>query len=339
MLHVFHGPDDYSAAAAVAALLDEYGSGAGMVTRVDAASMSWVAVREACFTMPLFVTAHLIVARGLLGVWSGRGESGKGGSKPTAAEFAAFAVELPETTHLILHEGDLSATNRYLKEVSTLPATQARVRAFPLLQGVARQRWILQQVQVRGGSIQQDAVALLAERRATGDLRGLSLELDKLLTYAAPAMTIRRDDVELLVPANEEASGFDLVDAISARQAARVVELLQRYLGTGQAPEQIMALLGARIRDLLLLAYAAAEGIGDSAVQERAGWTQGRLAHLQRARRDFTPSELRDAQSLLVAADTALKSRPTHERPLVALLTLLAIAQRSGADSLAAALA
>jgi DNA polymerase III delta subunit len=292
MLHLFYGADDFSIAAAVSDLLASYGGDAAYVTRIDAAATGWPGVREACLSMPLFVTTHLIVARGLLSAWSTRGEGARGGAKPTPAEFAAFVVDLPATTQLVLHEGELTAANRYLKEVSALSATRAR--AFPLPQGAARQRWIAQQVQACGGSIQADALALLAERGAEA-LHGLSLEIDKVLVYTAPGMAIRRDDVDLLVPAREEASGFDLVDAISARQAPQVVDLLQRYLGSGQAPEQIMALLGARIRDLLLLACAAAEGVADGAVQERAGWTPGRLAHLQRVRRDFTPGQLRDA--------------------------------------------
>ncbi|HWE62166.1 MAG TPA: DNA polymerase III subunit delta, partial [Chloroflexota bacterium] len=280
MLHVLHGPDDYSIAATVAALIAEHGGADGYVTRLDGASCAWTNLREACFTMPLFASAQVIVVRGLLGAWSGRGEGGKAGAKPAPAEFASFVQQAPETLQLILHEGELTAANRYLKELSALPAAQTRIRAFPLPLGPARQRWISQIVRERGGSIDAGALALLAERRS-GALHGLALEIDKLLSYTAPQLAIRRPDVELLVAEAEETSGFDLVDAVSHRQAARVVELMQRYLAAGQAPEQILALLGARIRDLVLLAAAAAEGVSDTTVQARAGWTPGRLAHLQ----------------------------------------------------------
>jgi len=339
-LHVLYGQDDYSSAAAVRQLVGEYGGvGEGHVNRMDGASANWSSLREACYTMPLFALSQVIVVRGLLGAWTGRGEpAGKAGARPSPAEFATFAGSLPDSTQLILHEGDLTPANRYLKELSGVAAGRVQVKAFPHLQGPARRQWIMQTVRARGGTIEPGAVALLVER-CTGALQGVAMEIEKLLAYRAPEMAIVRADVELLVAAGDDASGFELVDAISARQAARVVDLVQRLLASGQAPEQILALVGARIRDLTLLAAASVEGVEAGVVQSRAGWTPGRLAHLQRARRDFSVPELREAQSLLVAADTALKSRPGHERPLVTLMTLLAIAQRRGAPDLEQALA
>lgn len=338
MLHLLYGPDDYSANAAATALVREHGAD-DFATRLDGQSVSWSSLREACFTMPLFATSHVLVLRGLLGAWTGRGDGGgKASGKPSPADFAAFVGTLPASTHLILLEGELTAANRYLKELTQLPPSVAAVRPFPALQGVASGHWIAARVREGGGTIAADAVAALVERGG-GDTRRLANAIQALLTYTAPQRAIAVRDVETLVPAGDDATGFALVDAISSRQSARVVDLVDRLLAGGQAPEAILALLGVRIRDLTLLAAAGEEGIDSGTLQSRSGWTPGRFAHLQRARRDFSPAELRDAQAVLVSADTALKSRPTHERPTIVLLAILSIVQRRDASELAAALA
>jgi DNA polymerase III delta subunit len=343
-LHLLYGPDDYSATREADALAHRLSGGATTLVRLDGQSTGWNALREACLTMPLFSPVQVVLVRGLLGAWSGRAEGGgKGasGSRPTAAEFAAFVASMPETAQLILVEGDLPATNRYLKELTGLGRDAAAVHAFKVPQGGERQRWIVKMVQARGGTIDPPAATLLAER-ADADLWSVANVIEKLLAYTAPAHRIGVEAVDLLVPMSEEASAFDLVDAVCSRDprdVRRAIDLTDRLLAAGQAPEQILALLGARIRDLLLLTAGLGEGLAAAEVGARAGWSPGRLAHVQRARGQFSAEELAGAQGLLVAADLALKSRQTHERPQVLLLTVLAIAQRRAGRELEDALA
>lgn len=340
MLHLLYGPDDYSSTQALSALLSRAGEASGgYVTRLDGAGNSWQALQEACMAMSLFATSQVVVVRQLLGAWSGRGEgSAKSGGRPSPADFAAFVRGMPASTLLILHEGDLSATNRYLKELLTLPPDVCAPRAFSLPGDAARQAWIVERVRAAGRTIEPGASAELA-RRCTGDLWQLAGEIEKLLLYRWPDGAIRRADVELLVAADEELSAFKLIDAVAGKDARTVVDLVDKLLDSGEAPEQILALLGSRIRDLLLAQAAQAEGIPAATIQQRLGWSAGRYGHVQRASRDFDRPDLGQAQQLLLAADLALKSRPGHERPLILLLTLLAIAQRRGMPELERSLA
>jgi DNA polymerase III delta subunit len=110
-------------------------------------------------------------------------------------------------------------------------------------------------------------------------------------------------------------------------------------MSDGQAPEQILALVASRIRDLCLLAHAKLERVGTDAVALAGGWQPWRLSQLQRALTHFTVAELHAAQEMLISADLALKSRPSHERALVVMLTLFAIARRADGAELAHALA
>jgi DNA polymerase-3 subunit delta len=224
-------------------------------------------------------------------------------------------------------EADLPATNRFLKELSALPPDVAQVRncAVPAGQGLVT--WIERTIEARGGSIEREGAELLAVR-CPGDLRQLSSEIGKLLAYTAPLYAIMQDDVALLVPARDETKAFDLVDAITAKKAAAVVDLTHRLLAAGEAPEMILALVTSRTRDTLLLYAAQSEGLPADRAGARLGWTPGRTANVQRSSRQFTHAEALAAHSLLAATDVALKTRPTHERPTILLLTVMAIAQR-----------
>jgi DNA polymerase III delta subunit len=348
MLYVIFGNDTYGAREAAEALIprDDADSSQSGVTRLDGSNVQWIKLREACGAMSLFAIRQTIVVRDLLGTWSARGESagGKGSAaRPTPAEFADFAGAMPGVTDLILEEGDLSASNRYLKPLLDLGHDVASVREHAAPKDSSRlEAWagerIRQTVEKRGGSIDRRATKLLYDR-CGADFQKTSHEIDKLLAFTAPLGGITVDDVALLVADESEVNGFSLVDAVASKQAATVVDLCDRLADSGQAPEQPFALVASRIRDLTLLAAAREERVPDDRVIAQSGWQPWRVRQLNQALTKFTPSDLRASQAMLVAADLAFKSRPTHERSLVLLLTLLAITRRSEPSELASALA
>jgi DNA polymerase-3 subunit delta len=348
VLYVIFGSDAYSSREAANALLSKYAGGdsASGASRLDGSSVQWIKLREACGSSSLFAARQVILVDGLIEAWSSRGEAaaGKGSNaRPSPAEFAQFAGTLPATTDLLLHEGDLSQTNRYLKALAGLPAETITMHEHAVPKDPGRRdawagQWVRRTVEARGGSIDDRAIRMLVERCGS-DFQQTSNEIDKLIAYTAPVYGITSADVDLLVADVQETRGFDLVDAVAAKQAARVVDLTDRLVAAGQAPEQLLALISARVRDLCLLASARAEHVKIDRVMAHTGWQPWRLKPLEKSLTRFTLEELRGSQAMLVAADLALKSRPSQDRPLVLLLTLLALTQRSDPGTLARALA
>ncbi|HEY8285842.1 MAG TPA: DNA polymerase III subunit delta [Chloroflexota bacterium] len=340
MLYVLYGPDDYRAQAeaesiARAALVD---GDAADPSRLDGSTASWESVRAACVNQSLFSSVQVVVVRGLLGRWTGKSDDGGStAARPSPGEFAAFVGALPPTTHLILLEGELRADSRYLRPLVGLAADRARILSFSRLKDAALTDWMRRQTRARGGSIDPDAAELLAAR-VPENLALVSQEIDKILCYTAPTGHIRREDVQLLVPEAAYGNVFALIDAVGAKKGGVAAELTHALLEGGVAPEQLLALMLGRIRDLLLLATGQAEGVSAAQVAANAGWSDGRRANVTRGRSDFTLPELIDAHRLLMAADQALKSRPVHERATVTLVTFVTIAQRTESAALAEAL-
>jgi DNA polymerase-3 subunit delta len=340
MLHLLHGSDEYSLGQAARTLArDAAGGDETFIVRYDGASATWPALQEACCTVSMFAPAQVVLVQGLLSAWGGRSEgSAKSQQRPSPEDFAAFVAVLPASTHLFLVESALSEANRYARALSKLGAEQVQIQSFLALEGPALERWVAAAARERGGSIDPPAAQELVLRGGQ-DLRRLSQELDKLFTYTAPGRHIGLDAVDALVIPGEDVSAFGLVDAVAARQAPRAVQLVEQLLNAGEVPESLLALLGVRIRDLLLLASAEEEGISDQAAASQLGWKPGRLGHLQKVRRQFTLADLRAAQAVLVAVDAALKSRASHERPILLLEAVLTIAQRKGLAELESVLA
>ena len=339
MLYLMYGTDDYRAqaeaeTAARAAL--PAGELGGMI-RLDGSAVSWEAVRSACANQSLFSTVQVVLVRGLLGRWAGKGEDTGAANRPAAAEFAAFAGGLLERAHLVLSEGELRADNRYLKALTGLGPERVCIKNFAKLKDAALVDWIVRETRAREGTIDAGAAELLAARLPES-VALVSQEIDKMLCYTAPERRITREHVTLMVAEAEGSNVFALIDAISAKQAARVAELTSTLLDAGQAPEQLLALMVGRIRDLLLLATGQLDGVSPTEVAAAAGWSDGKRYQTTRTRGDFTLAQLLDAHRLLLAADHALKSRPAHERSMVMLLTFLTIAQRTESAALAEAL-
>ncbi|HVA90668.1 MAG TPA: DNA polymerase III subunit delta [Chloroflexota bacterium] len=340
MLSIVYGPDDYRAQAEAESLVRASLSegDAGGLSRLDGAAASWDSVRYACVNQSLFSSIQVVLVRGLLGRWTGKSDDGSAATgKPSPADFAAFAEALPTTTHLILVEGELRADSRYLKPLAALGPDRARIQSFSRLKEAALTDWIQRETRLRGGSVDFEAAELLAAR-VPDNLALLSQEIDKILCYTAPGGHIRRDDVRLLAPEAANTNVFGLIDAVGAKKPADAALLTHSLLEAGQAPEQLMALMVGRVRDLLLLATGQAEGVAAAQVAANAGWSDGRRFQVTRGRSDFTLPELIDAHTLLLAADHALKSRPAYERATVTLVTFLTIAQRAESAALAEAL-
>jgi DNA polymerase III delta subunit len=339
MIYLMYGSDDYraqaEAEAAARAALPEGDLGA--ITRLDGASVTWEAVRSACANQSLFSMVQAVLVRGLLGRWAARSDDGAGANRPAAPAFAAFAGTMAETTHLILLEGELRVDNKYVKALTALGPELARVKNYARLKDAALVEWIVREARSRGGRIDGDAAELLAARLPESAAQ-VSQALDKLLCYTLPDGRIARDHVAKLVAEPEGTNVFALIDAIAAKKAARVAELTTALLHAGQAPEQLLALLASRVRDLLLVTTGQAEGVTAAEVAAVAGWSDGKRYQITRSRADFTLAELLDAHRLLLAADHALKSRPAHERELVMFVTFLTIAQRTESAALAEAL-
>jgi DNA polymerase-3 subunit delta len=242
MFYLFHGQDTYSQREFLAGLLAKEGD-ADMLslntTRLSG-KISFNELQSACDAMPFLARVRVVIVEGLLAATP---------DKAFLDRLAAYLPTLPATTRLFFLEPNDVTPNHRLVQLAEKEKL-GRVRHFALPQGGELDRWIRGHVEAGGGRIVPQAVQLLAANVGS-DLAALGNEIDKLLLYAGPEGTIAAEDVTRLSPYAAEASIFDLVDALGARQPARVAMLFQQKLNEGADPFYLFSMFIRQFRLLL----------------------------------------------------------------------------------------
>jgi len=125
---------------------------------------------------------------------------------------------------------------------------------FPLLQGAGLTQWVVARVHEMGAQINQDALQSLVERVGS-DLWQMQNELEKLVAYSH-GNDIQKDMitiemVEKLVRASFADQIFQLVDAVSHRNANQAIRLLEEERWSGATDQYVFGMLARQVRILL----------------------------------------------------------------------------------------
>jgi len=140
---------------------------------------------------------------------------------------------------------------------------KGKVQEFKPLKGERLRSWIQSRVKNSEGSISPDAIKLLSDFIG-GNLWLLSLEIDKLCTYAR-GRRIEENDVKALTSYAQETSVFAMVDAILDRKAAPATRLMHRLESEGEAPPYLLFMITRQLRmviqakDILLQSLPSSE--------------------------------------------------------------------------------
>ena len=158
--------------------------------------------------------------------------------------------ETPESSIVIFWESASPGSiekKALFKELSKAADTHAY--PFPVLQGHHLNKWVVNRVAARGGSIGRQALRSLIERVGP-ELWQMDHEVKKLVAYAqGEQITIKM--VEDLVHASFEGKIFDLIDAISQQKSKRAIQLLKEERLSGANDHYLLTMLGRQVRLLL----------------------------------------------------------------------------------------
>lgn len=273
MLYILYGQDDFSLNQAVEKIKAGLGDRemvATSTTNLEGQHLTLGELRNKCNTAPFLSSHRLVIVDGLLGrfeVKQSKPRSGKGKSGNGLGEWEGLAScikQMPETTVLMLVDGEVKGQNPLLKKLSPL----AEVRTFPLLRGRDLKVWIQQRVRAEGGDITPQAVNLLAELIG-GDLWAMNGEIQKLLLYSQER-PISEDDVRQLVSHVQEANIFALVDAVAEGRTELAQRILHRLYYEGMAPIYILTMITRQFR-LIAQARDLEPGLSRLQIQDRLG--------------------------------------------------------------------
>ena len=221
--------------------------------RMAGGQLNAAELTSVCQALPFMDPLRLVVVDGLLsasesrGGGGGRGRGRRGGNAGGGGESLAEAIpRMPDTTLLLLTDGELSGNNALLRQLR--PVCTVEEQTAP--RGEQLNRWIKRTAEAKGAAASPTAIASLADL-VGGDLWTLDQELDKLSLYAA-GREIGEADVRLMVAQVREASIFEAVDAMIDGRPDTALRLLAQLRDDGREPLYIIAMVERQLRLLAL---------------------------------------------------------------------------------------
>ena len=188
-------------------------------------------------------------------------------------------------------------------------------------------RWIIDSAQSQGVKVEQDAARELVDSLGS-DMMLIGNELEKLILYVGEKKRITIGDVEIMVLSAKQRSLYELTDAISAKDRARALAVLDAMLSTSEGDEAAIGhlyMLAKTFRQMLVILE---KNVRDSRAIWQALWQGFRVPPfaaediIRQARRYKSRSELTQALRRIARADLALRSNPPSKRLVLENLVL-----------------
>lgn len=310
MLYIIYGENDFLVRELLAQVKAECGGadlGGANTSRFEGSKIRSGELIAACNTISFLAPKRLVIVEGLLTRFdsSEKRRSGKVAAKELEEwiGFAGHVSTMPESTALVLVDGELSRNNPLLKALLPL----ASVRECKALKGPDLQSWIRQRVMDCGGKISPQAVRLLADLVGS-NLWILSSELGKLCLYAGER-PIEVADINAMVSYAREANIFAMGDAIVQHNRAVASRLMHQLLDDGSAPPYLLFMITRQFRLLIQARTLLAQRTPASTIGSKLGLTSDFVLQktLEQAR-GYSRERLEGVYGKLLGADLGIKT-------------------------------
>ncbi|MHB1021766.1 MAG: DNA polymerase III subunit delta [Acidobacteriaceae bacterium] len=181
-------------------------------------------------------------------------------------------------------------------------------------------RWLMETSAAQDVKFEQDAARELVDALGA-DMMLIGSELEKLLLYVSGKGRVTLGDVETMVLAAKQRSLYELTDAISSKDKAKALLLLDGLLNASDGGEDAaighLYMLARTFRQMLIILE---KNVRDSRAIWQALWQGFRMPPfaaedlIRQARRYKSRRELTRALRLIARADVELRSSPPDKR-------------------------
>lgn len=297
-IYLIHGPEELLLEQAVERLKKRLSAVADLDFNLDVfdgESVSSDEVIAAANTLPFMSDRRLVIVR--------RADRMTTDALGALADYAADPN--PDTT-LVLVATKIARNTRIFKAIDALSGV-AEYKAPPKREYA---RTVVGMFAEKGKKVGLDAAEVLV--RAVGyDLRRLSVEIDKVISYTGDEATLSRDEIEEVMSTSAPTSVFDLLDALGSRDCRSSLRLLARLLDEGESIHGIHAMSVRHIRNLLstrALLERDGEGSVTALVSREIGVRDWQARNLVTQARRYTTTELVDALRMAAAGEAEMKT-------------------------------
>ncbi len=229
--------------------------------------------------------------------------------------FVADFIRIPSDARRM----DMEDKNKFERLTETLGEHCSMVELARVSEDDAM-RWVSATANEAGSRLEPEAARELVDALGA-DMMMIASELEKLLLYTLGRGRITLGDVETMVLGAKQRSLYELTDAISARNKAKAIALLDGLLNASDAGEDAaighLYMLARTFRQMLVILE---KNVRDQRAIWQALWQGFRIPPfaaddlIKQARRYKSRRDLTRALRLIARADLELRSSPPDKR-------------------------
>ena len=307
IVHLVIGDRDQRMQQVVKGLLGD-SAGAADLTRLDGQEAGLEDISTAFYSLPFMGSARRAVLVDNLPAPTRSG--------PFWRWLAENLDQLPESTEVVLTVSLDGMTGRErsgrIRTAQALESGRLKVHALPALTGDLRsgqnaRRWVADLARQGGVTLDPEAVELLL-RQAELDGNVLAREVEKLSALVGFEGRVSASHVRSVDPLPAHVVVWDYIDAVVAADPSRAANLLAGLLEEGEVPEALIAMLAARVRQLITIRSLIAAGADYGAVAKRARTSPGMVRRAAPQAMGLGEADLREMLAAIVDLDERSKT-------------------------------
>lgn len=210
--------------------------------------------------------------------------------KNSCDDLTEYMSQVPESTCFVFVEEEVDKRSKLFKAASRAgSAVEFETPKEDMLI-----RWILGRIQREGKKITQSVMQLFLSKTGS-DMENIDKELEKLICYTLDKTEISAADVEAICTGQTENKIFEMIDAISARNQKKALDLYYDLLALKEAPMRILFLIARQFQNLLLIKSMSAKGYPAVSIAKTAGMPSFAVQKNLRQAGAFKINQLKEA--------------------------------------------
>ena len=210
--------------------------------------------------------------------------------KNSCDDLAGYMSQVPESTCFVFVEEEVDKRSKLFKAASRAgSAVEFETPKEDMLV-----RWILGRIQREGKKITQSVMQLFLSKTGS-DMENIDKELEKLICYTLDKTEISAADVEAICTGQTENKIFEMIDAISAKNQKKALDLYYDLLALKEAPMRILFLIARQFQNLLLIKSMSAKGYPAVSIAKTAGMPSFAVQKNLRQAGAFKINQLKEA--------------------------------------------
>lgn len=210
--------------------------------------------------------------------------------KNSCDDLAEYMSQVPESTCFVFVEEEVDKRSKLFKAASRAgSAVEFETPKEDMLV-----RWILGRIQREGKKITQSVMQLFLSKTGS-DMENIDKELEKLICYTLDKTEISEADVEAICTGQTENKIFEMIDAISAKNQKKALDLYYDLLALKEAPMRILFLIARQFQNLLLIKSMSAKGYPAVSIAKTAGMPSFAVQKNLRQAGAFKINQLKEA--------------------------------------------